>query len=131
LGIEVINPKTVSKPIKPTFSQAVKVTGKTFLFISGQVSVDKEGNTIGKGDVKAQTRQVIENIRTLIENAGGTIKNIIKVTVYLVDMEHFDAVHEVRKEYFKESPPASTLVQVSRLVSVDWLIEIDAIAILD
>jgi reactive intermediate/imine deaminase len=131
LKIEVINPKTVSKPIKLTFSQAVKVTGKTFLFISGQVSVDKEGNTIGKGDVKAQTRQVIENIKTLVENAGSTIKNIIKVTVYLVDMEHFEPVHEVRKEYFKENPPASTLVQVNKLVSPDWLIEIDAIAILD
>ena len=128
---EVLNPNTVAKPIRPTFSQAVKVAGRTFLFISGQVSVDKYGNTVGKGDIVIQTKQVLENIRAIVEAAGGTMNDIVKITVYLVDMKYFDDVHKVRAEYFKEEPPASTLVQVSRLVSPDWLIEIDAVAVLD
>jgi enamine deaminase RidA (YjgF/YER057c/UK114 family) len=66
-----------------------------------------------------------------VEAAGGTMDNIVKVTVYLTDMKHFEEVHEVRAEYFKESPPASTMVEVSRLVSPEWLIEIDAIAVLE
>jgi reactive intermediate/imine deaminase len=128
---KVLNPDTVAKPIKPTFSQATMATGRAFLFISGQVSVDKHGNTVGKGDIRMQTRQVLENIKAIVEAAGGTMDNIVKVTVYLTDMKHFEEVHEVRAEYFKESPPASTMVEVSRLVSPEWLIEIDAIAVLE
>lgn len=77
-----------------------------------------------------QTRQVLKNIKAILEAAGGTMNDIVKVTVYLVDMKHFDDVHKVRAEYFKEKPPASTLVQVSSLVSPEWLIKIDAIAVL-
>jgi len=136
---EIINPDTVVRPfsqvelfksLKPTFSQAIKVRdAKTIVFISGQVAIDSLGNIVGKGDAAAQTRQILENIKAILEAAGGSIKDIVKVTVYLTDMEYFNDVHKIRMEYFKEDPPASTLVQVSKLVIPDLLVEIEAIAI--
>jgi len=126
-----INPDTVSKPIKPYFAQAVKSSSGNLLFISGQISVDAKGNLVGKGDIKAQTRQVLENIQAILRSVGASLENIVKVTVFLTDLRNFEAVAEVRSEYFKGNPPASTLVGVNGLVSPDFLIEIEAIAVVD
>ncbi len=120
----------ISKPLG-IYSQAVKAEGGRLLFISGMTARDKNGNVVGKSDMGLQTRQVLENIKSILEEAGATFDQIVKVTVYVTDMKQFREIHRVRAEYFKGDYPASTMVQVSGLVSPDLLIEIDAIAVLD
>ncbi len=119
----------LSKPIG-VFSHAIKAEGKQFLFISGLTARDRSGKVVGKGDMKAQTRQVLENMKIVLEEAGASFDQIVKVTVYVADMKDFREIHEVRAQYFKGDLPASTLVQVTRLVNEDCLIEIDAVAVL-
>jgi reactive intermediate/imine deaminase len=89
-----------------------------------------KGEVVGKGDIRAQTRQCIENLKHVLEAGGATLENVVKVTVYVTDMEHLKAIHEVRAQYFKEKYPASTLVEVSRLTTQECMIEIEAIAIM-
>ncbi len=120
---EVVFSGDAPRPIGP-YSQAVKVGN--FLFISGQIPADKDGNLV-KGDIKAQTRQVLENIKAILEAAGAGLENVVKVTVYLKDMNDFGAMNEVYSEYFGESKPARAAVEVSRLPK-DVKIEIEAIA---
>ncbi|HYB21843.1 MAG TPA: RidA family protein [Thermodesulfobacteriota bacterium] len=127
---EIVVSEKLSKPLG-IYSQAVKSEGSRLLFISGMTARDKEGKVVGKGDIKLQTRQVLENIKAVLEEAGATFDHIVKVSVYVTDMNHFKEIHQLRAEYFKKDYPASTMVQVSGLVSEDLLIEIDAIAILD
>lgn len=122
----VISPKVLTP--KMPFSQAIQV-GKQ-LFISGQVAVDAEGRLVGKGDIEAQTRQVMENIKALVEAAGGSLDDIVKTTTFVTTMKDFAKTAAVRREYFKEPYPGSTAVQVTQLVDPDYLIEIEAIAIL-
>jgi 2-iminobutanoate/2-iminopropanoate deaminase len=127
---EIIVSEKLSKPLG-IYSEAVKAEGGRMLFISGMTARDKDGNVVGKGDMKAQTRQVMENIKAVLEKAGATFDQIVKVTVFITDMSKFKEIHEVRAQYFKKDYPASTMVQVSGLVSPDLLIEIEAIAVLD
>jgi len=119
----------LSKPVG-VFSHAVKAEGKQFLFISGLTARDITGNIVGKGDMRAQTRQVLENMKIVLDEAEASFDQIVKVTVYVTDLKYFKELHEVRAQYFKGDLPASTLVQVSRLVKEDCMIEIDAIAVL-
>ncbi len=81
--------------------------------------------------MKRQTEQVLENMKVILDSVGATFDNIVKVTVFVTGLSHFKEIHEVRAKYFKKDYPASTLVQVSRLVHEDMLIEIEAIAVLD
>ncbi len=127
---EIITPKGLSQPLG-IYSHAVKAQGNQLLFISGATARDEKGNVVGKGDIKVQTRRVLENIKRVLDTAGATFDNIVKVTVFITDMRNFKEIHEVRAQYFKKDYPASTLVQVSALHSPDILIEIDAIAVLD
>jgi enamine deaminase RidA (YjgF/YER057c/UK114 family) len=84
----------------------------------------------GIGDIEAQTRQVCENIRFAVEEAGGTMDDICRVDVYLRNMEHFERIHKVRREYFRPPAPASTMVEVCKMTSPEYLIEISAIAVI-
>ena len=127
---EIITPEGLSKPLG-IYSEAVKVKGNNLLFISGITARDKNGSIVGKGDMKRQTEQVLENMKVILDSVGATFDNIVKVTVFVTDLGHFKEIHEVRAKYFKKDYPASTLVQVSRLVHGDMLIEIEAIAVLD
>jgi enamine deaminase RidA (YjgF/YER057c/UK114 family) len=124
---------TSSKLRQPTgvFSHAtaVEATGR-FVFISGMTARRLDGTTAGVGDISAQTRQVCENVKAAVEAAGGTMDDICRVDVYVRNMEHFDAIHKVRAEYFKPPLPASTMVEVTKMTSPDYLIEISAIAVL-
>jgi len=124
-----ITTENVSKP-SGHFSQAVavKATG-TLVFISGMVARRPDGTIAGLGDVEEQTRQVCENLKAAVEAAGGTLDDICRVDVYIRNMEHFDRIHKVRREYFKAPPPASTMVEVTKFTSPDYLIEINAIAV--
>jgi len=126
---EVIISGNLSKPLG-IYSHAVKVKGNQLLFISGMTARDKNGNIVGKGDIKAQTQQILENMKVILDGVGATFDHIVKVTVFVTDIRYLKEIHEVRAKYFKRDYPASTLVQVSRLVSPDMLIEIEAIAVL-
>src|SRR5436190_1444737 len=113
------------------FSQAIAVEAKgKLIFISGMTSRRADGTIAGIGDIEAQTRQVCENIKAAVEAAGGTMDDVCRVDVYVRNMEHFDSIHKVRREYFKNPPPASTMVEVSKFTSPDYLIEINAIAVI-
>ena len=92
-------------------------------------SQDAEGNLVGVGDIKAQTRQVLKNIDTVLASVGANVSDIARVTVYITDMTMLSEIHEARAEYFERPYPASTLVEVSRLVRPEYLIEIDAVAV--
>jgi 2-iminobutanoate/2-iminopropanoate deaminase len=98
------------------------------LFISGCAPVDETGRLVGAGDVAIQARQVLSHIGTVLRHVGGDFSDIIKVTVYLLDVDDRVAVNEVRKEFFGDSRPASTLIEVRRLAVPGMLVEIDAVA---
>ena len=121
-------PGTV-KPFGIFSSAAWQPEGKV-LHVSGQVAQDATGSVMGKGDIRAQTRQVLENIRTVLAAGGGTMDDVARVTVYVTDMSGLAQIHEVRGQYFRRPYPASTLVEVKRLVKPEYLIEIDAVAVI-
>lgn len=112
------------------FSQATAIEARgRLVFISGMVARGADGAVVGRGDIEAQTRQVCENLKAAVEAAGGTMADICRVDVHVRNMEHFAAIHRVRAEYFSEPLPASTMVEVTKLTSPDFLIEISAIAV--
>lgn len=113
-----------------TSAQAVKVTGGTLLFISGQVGRDRNGN-VPEG-IEAQTRLALDNLKAVLEAAGGTLDNIVKRTIYLKSLSDYPKTREVRSQYFKnpETFPTSTLVVVTGMIDERLLIEIEAIAVL-
>src|SRR6059058_3960777 len=93
------------------FSQAIATDAKgRLVFISGMTARRADGSIAGIGDIEAQTRQVCENIKSAVEAAGGTLDDVVRVDVYVRNMEHFDKIHKVRGEYFKPPAPASTMV---------------------
>lgn len=102
-----------------------------FVFISGMTARNASGGVSGVGDVTSQTHQVCQNLKTAVEAAGGSLEDIARVDVYVRNMEDFAAIHEVRAQYFTGEPPASTLVEVSKFVNKDYLIEINAIAVVE
>jgi 2-iminobutanoate/2-iminopropanoate deaminase len=113
------------------FSQAtvIEARGK-LVFISGMTARRADGSIAGVGDIEVQTRQVCENLKSAVEAAGGSMDDIVRVDVYVRNMEHFDAIHKVRRQYFKAPAPASTMVEICKMTSPDYLIEINAIAVL-
>jgi len=124
---------TSDKLARPSghFSQATMVEARgRIVFISGMLARGADGNIVGIGDPEAQTRQVCENLKAAIEAAGGTMDDICRVDVFIRNMEHFDTIHKVRREYFKPPLPASTMVEICKMTSPDALIEISAIAVL-
>jgi enamine deaminase RidA (YjgF/YER057c/UK114 family) len=114
------------------FSHATTIAAKgTIVFVSGLTARRADGTIAGVGDVRAQTIQVCENLKATMAAAGGTLDDICRVDVYVRNMEHFDVIHEVRRQYFTPPLPASTMVEVAKMTSPDYLIEISAIAVLD
>ncbi len=125
-----VTSESIRKPIG-VFSQATVVEAKgRLVFVSGMTARRPDGSIAGVGDIEVQTRQVCENIKAAVESAGGKLSDVCRVDVYVRNMEHFDAIHKVRREYFKPPLPASTMVEVSKMVSPDYLIEINAIAVI-
>jgi 2-iminobutanoate/2-iminopropanoate deaminase len=113
------------------FSNGVKTSGGALLFISGQLAFDENMQLVGKGDMGAQTRQVLRNIGKVLEQAGGGFQDIVRVTVFVRDISRFREIHDARLEFFHaEHLPASTMVEISRFVHEDALIEIDAVAVI-
>ena len=113
-----------------TYSQGVKVTeSKAILFLAGQVAFDKDGGPAHRGDFKNQARDVFKCIKALVEAQGGTLDNVVKINTYITDVRYRADLVPVREEFFGKRGPASTLVQVSALAHPDWMIEIEAIAV--
>ena len=115
----------------PNYSQAVKVTGaQTILYLAGQVAYDDKGGPAHRGDFIAQARAVFQNVKAQVEAGGGTIQNIVKINTYLTDIRHRADLGPVREEIFGKKGPASTLVAVAALAHPDWLIEVEAVAVI-
>src|SRR3954463_14028874 len=124
---------TSSKIRQPSghFSHATMIEARgRLVFISGMTSRRADGTIAGVGDIEVQTRQVCENLKAAVEEAGGTMNDICRVDVYVRNIEHFSTIHKVRAEYFENPLPASTMVEVAKMVSADYLIEISAIAVI-
>ena len=112
------------------YSHAVKTSG-TPLFIAGQVSVDSSGSVVGEGDINAQTQQVMRNLQSVVEAAGGTLNDIVKITVYVTDIAYRPAVAAARQQFFTEGNyPASTFLVIAALAQPQFLVEIEAVAVL-
>lgn len=125
-----INPPDMYAPTAQ-FTQAVKVTGGSLLFCSGVVGIEPDG-TLARGDVVRQAEVAFENLGRLVEGAGGTLKDVVKVTVYIgVPFDPVkDRLRAIRARYFTEDFPASTLVQVAGFANPDYLFELEASVVL-
>jgi enamine deaminase RidA (YjgF/YER057c/UK114 family) len=120
-------PPDVFVPAGNTYSHGVIVEAGRTLYVAGQTSRDKAGNVVCQGDAAGQTRQVLENMKKVIEGAGGRMEDVAKTTVYITDIKHREAVGRVRRDFFKGDPPANTLLVISALADPAFLVEIEAI----
>ena len=126
---QVLRSDRLAAPVG-VFSQAVRVPAQGhIIYVSGLTSRAPDGSTHAPGNVREQTRYILENLRILLAEGGATLDDVVRVVVYIRDMGDFKAIHEVRAQYFSHDPPASTMVEVSRLVDGDMLIEIEATAV--
>jgi enamine deaminase RidA (YjgF/YER057c/UK114 family) len=136
--VRMVNPETLAKPLG-RYSQVVEVTsadGKTkTVYVAGQVAVDKAGNLVGKDDFRAQVEQIFKNIKAAVEAAGGDMTSLVKTNYYVaetVEDKQYPALREVRDQYIDvENPPASTFVVVKRLVRTEYLLEVEAVAVVE
>jgi 2-iminobutanoate/2-iminopropanoate deaminase len=112
------------------YSHVVVVEGRRTIFIAGQLARDRQGNVVGKDDMRAQIRQVGENLKAALAAAGATLNDLVKTTTYVTDIDEFFKHVDVRMEYFG-ALPTSTTVEVRRLAHPDLLVEIDAVAVID
>lgn len=132
--LEIINPKSWKKPVGYSNAILVHRPGKT-LYLGGQVAFDEKFNVVGQGDVVKQFEQVMKNIGTVLEAAGGTTKDIVKMTIFVKDKDDYIAhAKEIGVSYrwhFGDHYPAMTLVEISRFYEPEVLIEIESIAVLD
>lgn len=125
---KVIAPKNLHRPFG--YAHAIQIDNT--IYISGQVPLDQEMNVVGKNDIAAQTELVYENLKKVVEDAGGTMTNIVMLNIYCTDIEAFDKeTRHLRKKYFGNYYPAITAVEVKRLYRQDFMIEVEAVAILD
>jgi reactive intermediate/imine deaminase len=111
------------------FSRAVRVGN--FVFVSGTAPIGPNRQTVGIGDPSAQARRCFEIIQAALEEAGLSLSDVIRTRMYLKNIDDWEKVAQVHSEFFKEVRPASTIIQVSRFVDPDWLVEIEADAIID
>ncbi len=125
--IDSFNPAEVWSPFG-AFSMAVIQGDGQVIHLKGQVSLDKNGRVVGAGDMRAQVRQTLENIRSVLESVGGQMGDIVSLTHYATDIEKFMQAGDVRKAFFAEPYPVTTTVEVARLYRPDLMIEIAAIA---
>ena len=120
---EIVNP--LNKPT-PVLSPAVKID--SLVYTAGQVGINLETGELAGSGIREQTRQVMENIKLLLEAAGSSMEKIIKCLVFITDMKDFQAMNEVYKSYFEKDPPARSCVEVAALANPELIVEIEAIA---
>ena len=130
--VKIHNPPTLSKPTG--YSHIAEVNSGKIVYIAGQIAVDKDGNVVGKGDFAKQVRQVFENLSAATKAAGGSMNDVIKLNYYIsetIDRGQLPALREIRAGYLTSAtPPASTLLFIKGLASADYLIEIEAVAVI-
>ena len=127
MGHEILKLKSVH----PTVGYSHAARAGNTLYIAGQVAQDPSGNLVGKGDFEAQARQVFTNLKNITEEAGGNLKNIVKMTTLLTHYGHIGTYRSVRNEFFSEPFPPNTLMIIESLALPDYMIEVEAIAVLD
>jgi enamine deaminase RidA (YjgF/YER057c/UK114 family) len=124
-----LNPPGVFPP-RGNYVHAVVVSAPTLVFVAGQTALDADGNVVGKGDIEAQTRQVFRNLELILEAAGSSLQDVVTWTIYDTDPDaHREAISRVSKELMGGVYPASSRIGVTRLANPDYLLEIDAVAI--
>jgi enamine deaminase RidA (YjgF/YER057c/UK114 family) len=129
---EFKNPDGLNKPIP--YTHTVTVTGDKIAFISGQIALDEANNLVGRGDFRAQLEQVFRNLTAAAQGVGGTLADIVKINVYIVNYDrerHYELLGEVREKYFGDHAPVSTLIGVQALASDGFLVEIEAVVVID
>ena len=127
-AFQLSSPATLPAPVG--YSHLATVNAGRLVIISGQVALDIHGNLVGAGDFRAQARQVFENLRAAVESVGGTFRDIVKLNIYVVDIAGLPHLRAMRDEYVDTAnPPASTAVQVLRLFRPEFLLEVEAIAV--
>lgn len=124
------NPETVARPIG-TYSQVVRVetADATWIYVSGQLALDIDGNLVGPGDLRAQTRQVFENLRAILSANGATFDDVVKVNTFVTTLDEIAGMREERGRFLTELP-ASTSVQISALFMPEAVIEVDLVAVI-
>jgi enamine deaminase RidA (YjgF/YER057c/UK114 family) len=130
-NVRFSNPKTMAKP--PGYSYVVEATGPNrLIFLAGQLGLDMDNKLVGApGDFAAQAEQAVQNLKLALADAGATLKDVVKINNYLVDMSHIALFRDVRDRHFNmAAPPASTTVAISQLARPGALFEIEAIAVL-
>ncbi|MEW6731301.1 MAG: RidA family protein [Acidobacteriota bacterium] len=128
--IRFINPATLATPTAG-YTHVVEVKNGRMIFTAGQVAFDKAGKLVGEGDFRAQTEQVFENLKAALEAVGATFTDVIKLNYFITDASDLLAIREIRDRHVNTNqPPASTLVVVKRLAREEFLVEIEAIAVL-
>ena len=120
-------PAEVFVPAGNTYSHGIIVEAGRTLYVAGQTSRDRQGNIVCRNDAAGQTRQALENMKKVIEGAGGRMEDVAKTTVFITDLKYRDEVGRVRKEFFRGEPPANTLLVISGLADPAFLVEIEAI----
>ena len=125
-----LNPPTLNPA--NGYTHVVTATGGTTVYVSGQVSVNEKAEVVGKGDFRAQVERTFDNLKAALAAAGATLKDVVKVTYFVVDLKPdlVPVIREIRKTYLDPThPPASSLVGVAALAVPDWLVEIEAVAV--
>lgn len=109
---------------------SLAIRADNLVFVSGQAGIDSAGRTVGGDDVEAQARRAFQNLATVLDAAGSSLADVVRVTIMVTDMPRsLDVIIKLREEYFSEPYPADTLFQVAALAQPEWLIEIDAVAV--
>lgn len=124
---QLLRPANLSFQPRPTYPYSPGATAAGWIFTAGQVAWNAHGQLVGLGDARAQTRQVLSNVLSILREAGATAADVLKCNVYLADIRHFQAMNEVFAETFPTDPPARTTVQAA-LAEPEMLVEIEAIA---
>lgn len=131
MKIERINPDGLYIP--PSYHHVVRASGGTTLWIAGQVATDAAGEVVGVGNFEAQARQVFDNLRIALEAGGAGFDNVVKMTTFIVDYDPavLPSLFAIRSDYVNENSPATTLIGVQALARPEYMLEIEAIAVVD
>jgi enamine deaminase RidA (YjgF/YER057c/UK114 family) len=125
--VRIYNPPAIAPPTG--YSHVAEVRSGKIVYIAGQVALDRDGQLVGKDDYRRQTEQVFRNLSAAAESAGGSLRDLVKLNYYIVDIAHLPEIREVRDRFIDtKRPPTSTAVQVSRLFRPEFLLEVDAVA---
>lgn len=120
--------KTTRGQPRPVFPHAISVEQGKMLYVSGQMAYDADGKIVGPGDMRAQYKQVCENLKSVLEDAGSSMDRIVKINTFLTDVSEHQNTLDIRAEYFGDAWPTSTTVEISKLATPGAMVEIEVVA---